>query len=101
VIPKAVGDIWVLMGAGKLTPPGDPVPNTSQWFAAIAVILLAADQDWRGSLGAGTADVSGTRLGATTPVGTHFHRLESGTVRQSAVEFSIAPIFRDKRDGSH
>jgi hypothetical protein len=39
-------DIQILMGAGKLTPLGDPAPNAPKWFAAIEVIRLAADRDW-------------------------------------------------------
>jgi hypothetical protein len=39
-------DIQILMGAGKLTPLGDPAPNAPKWFAAIDVIRLAADPDW-------------------------------------------------------
>ena len=40
-------DIQVLMAVGKLTPLGDPAPNAPKWFAAIEMIRLAADQDWR------------------------------------------------------
>jgi hypothetical protein len=39
-------DIQILMAMGKLTPLGDPAPNAPKWFAAVEVILLAADQDW-------------------------------------------------------
>jgi hypothetical protein len=39
-------DIQILMGVGKLTPLGDPAPNSPKWFSAIQIILLAADQDW-------------------------------------------------------
>jgi hypothetical protein len=31
---------------GKLTPLGDPAPNAPEWFAAVEMIRLAADQDW-------------------------------------------------------
>jgi len=37
-------DIQDLMAVGKLTPLGDPAPR---WFAAVDMIRLAADQDWR------------------------------------------------------
>src|SRR3974390_768651 len=39
-------DIEVLMGAGKLTPLGDPAPNAPKWFCAVEVIRLATDRDW-------------------------------------------------------
>ena len=39
-------DMQILMGAGKLTPLGDPAPNAPKWFAAVEMIRLAADQDW-------------------------------------------------------
>ena len=42
----AEGDIQVLMAVGKLTPLGDPAPNSPKWFAAVEMIRLAADQDW-------------------------------------------------------
>ena len=32
---------------GKLTPLGDPAPNAPKWFAAVEIIRLATDQDWR------------------------------------------------------
>jgi hypothetical protein len=34
------------MAVGKLTPLGDPAPNAPNWFAAVEMIRLAADQDW-------------------------------------------------------
>ena len=34
------------MAIGKLTPLGDPAPNAPKWFAAVAMIRLATDQDW-------------------------------------------------------
>lgn len=39
-------DIQVLMTTSKLTPLGAPAPNAPKWFAAIEVILLAADREW-------------------------------------------------------
>lgn len=39
-------DIQILMGAGKLTPLGDPAPNAPKWFAAVEIIRLATDKDW-------------------------------------------------------
>src|ERR1035437_6035192 len=39
-------DMQILMGAGKLTPLGDPAPNAPKWFAAVEMIRLAADQGW-------------------------------------------------------
>jgi hypothetical protein len=39
-------DIQVLMAAGKLTPFGDPAPNTPKWFAAVEIIGLAMNRDW-------------------------------------------------------
>jgi hypothetical protein len=39
-------DIQILMGSGKLTPLGDPAPNAPKWFAAVAVVRLAIDEDW-------------------------------------------------------
>jgi hypothetical protein len=39
-------DMQILLAVGKLTPLGDPAPNASKWFAAVAVIRLATDQDW-------------------------------------------------------
>ena len=39
-------DIQILMAVGKLTPLGDPAPNTPKWFAAVEMVLLAADRDW-------------------------------------------------------
>ena len=42
----AESDIQVLMSTGKLTPLGDPAPNAPKWFAAVAIIRLAADHDW-------------------------------------------------------
>jgi hypothetical protein len=39
-------DIQILMAEGKLTPLGDPAPNTPKWFAAVEMIRLAADRDW-------------------------------------------------------
>ena len=39
-------DIQILMGAGRLTPLGDPAPNAPKWFAAVEMIRLAADRDW-------------------------------------------------------
>ena len=39
-------DMQILMGAGKLTPLGDPAPNAPKWFAAVEMIRLAADRDW-------------------------------------------------------
>jgi len=39
-------DIQILMGVGKLTPLGDPAPNAPKWFAAVAMVRLAADEDW-------------------------------------------------------
>ena len=38
-------DIQILMGVGKLTPLGDPAPNSPNWFSAIQINLLAADLD--------------------------------------------------------
>jgi hypothetical protein len=34
------------MSVDKLTPLGDPAPNALNWFAAVGMIRLAADQDW-------------------------------------------------------
>jgi hypothetical protein len=42
----AESDIQILMAVGKLTPLGDPAPNAPKWFAAVAVIRLAVDEDW-------------------------------------------------------
>ena len=39
-------DIPILIAAGKLTPLGDPAPNSPKWFGAVQVIGLAADQQW-------------------------------------------------------
>ena len=39
-------NIQFLMGAGKLTPLGDPAPNSPKWFAAVEMIQLSVDQDW-------------------------------------------------------
>ena len=39
-------DIQALMGAGKLTPLGDPAPNAPKWFCAVEVIQLATDREW-------------------------------------------------------
>jgi hypothetical protein len=35
------------MAVGKLTPLGDPAPNAPKWFAAVEIIQLATDKDWR------------------------------------------------------
>jgi|ERR1035438_4321483 hypothetical protein len=42
----AESDVQVLMSLGKLTPLGDPAPNSPKWFAAVEVLRLAVDQDW-------------------------------------------------------
>ena len=34
------------MAVRKLTPLGDPAPNATKWFAAVAMIQLAIDQEW-------------------------------------------------------
>ena len=39
-------DIQILMGAGMLTPLGDPAPNAAKWFATIKLIRLATDPEW-------------------------------------------------------
>jgi hypothetical protein len=39
-------DIQVLMGAGRLTPLGEPAPNAPKWFCAVEVIRLAMDKEW-------------------------------------------------------
>jgi hypothetical protein len=39
-------DIPILMGAGKLSPLGNPAQNAPKWFAAVEVLRLATDKEW-------------------------------------------------------
>ena len=58
----AAPDLQMLMAAGKLEPLGDPAPNAPKWFAALAVIGLAADRDWLNRVGLTHTPESGALL---------------------------------------